>query len=618
MAKGRASGSPSGRGKRIGEDARSTLGVIERWKQTAADEVDGIGGWRDADPGDRLHKFWSDPVRHKDTEHGGTMPRMFYTDTAYLLGWVASNHEKLDPTPLQDIYDAVAAWHDDHNAERVPEQRVLVRMLDRAVQVVQAMENAIRMAARRTPSDTTEWQSDRDRFRYLVSEMKHRIADAAAWGHMSEVLGLQVEAETLAIRLGFPGAPLTLIRHRKGGTDFERHVPRDEPDAVDVLEFIQHDPLGGFSTGVIGCTRPGEIRGKPGLIEVDFIFNLWKPEAIKSLEAWERAIDGMRADGGQPYRHPRSKALSEAMGEVTRACAMYVATLVMLTEPIQGAVSTPEPMQSAYVPPEQCLPPQLPEAIEMRARWEAQRDTFDAGTREQFRRLDMYFVTRMEADQAAARCEAAADEAADELKDDGKPVGEQVATRVRSLLVGLRDRVRPWYEVGTMLHPGNPGGMPNDPGAEAEAVQELSLGLRSLITEIRPIAEQRRPGIGVESVGNQAPRQGSASAIGAPNAVEGLAAADQKKAPDATDEEQARSRASWPTGGELADAAEISDDTFRRIRTAAGLDDGTKGAESRRRRYSPDEVTKLRDAVIAGNTIKRVNTAKVWEKWTRN
>ncbi len=281
-------------GPRLGDDERLTLRVIASWRQTAADEVDDIGGWRDADPSDRLHKYWSDPARHRGTEQGSTMPNSLFGDTGYLLGWAVSNHEKLDATPLQDIYDAIAAWHDDHNAERVPEQRMLFRMLDRAVQVVQAMENAIRMGARRTPSDATGWQADRDRLRYLVREMKHRIAGAAAWGRMSEVLGLQTEAETLAIRLGFPGAPLVLIWHRQGEAGFESHVPVDVPDAVAVLEYIQHDPLGAFSTGIIGCTRPGEVGGEPCLIEVDHFFGLWKPDAIKSLEAWERAIDGMR------------------------------------------------------------------------------------------------------------------------------------------------------------------------------------------------------------------------------------------------------------------------------------------------------------------------------------
>ncbi|MCC7387332.1 MAG: hypothetical protein IT431_01045 [Phycisphaerales bacterium] len=287
-----SAGKPGGPG--LGDDERLTLRVIERWRQNAAEEVDDIGGWREADPSDRYHKYWCHPARQNDTEPDSTMPNWFFGDTTHLMSWAASRHEKLDPTPLQDIYDAVAAWHADHNAERVPEQRVLVLKLDRAVQVVQTMQNVLLSAARRPPSDTTEWQSDRDRLRYLVSEMKHRVAGAAALGRMSEVLGLQTEAETLATKLGFPGAPLVLIWHRQGEAGFESHVPVDVPDAVAVLEYIQHDPLGAFSTGIIGCTRPGEVGGEPCLIEVDHFFGLWKPDAIKSLEAWERAINGMR------------------------------------------------------------------------------------------------------------------------------------------------------------------------------------------------------------------------------------------------------------------------------------------------------------------------------------
>ncbi|MCC7389532.1 MAG: hypothetical protein IT431_12260 [Phycisphaerales bacterium] len=480
-------------GPRLGDDERHTLRVIASWRQTAADEVDNIGAWRDADPGDRLHKFWSDPARHKDTEHGSTMPRGFESDTTYLLGRFWDDDPKRDLTAIRDVYAAISAWHADRSAERIPDQRVLDQTLEQAMLVVRAVESQLVRSVRRSnPGGNPGWEADRDRLRYLVREMKHRIAGAAAWGRMSEVLGLQTEAETLAIKLGFPGAPLTLIWHRQGEAGFESHVPVDVPDAVAVLKYVRHDPLGAFSIGVIGCTRPGEVRGERVFIEVDFGFNPWKSDAIKSLEAWERAIDGMRADGGQPFRHPRSAALSEAMGEATRACAMYAVALMMLSEPIEGAAPTAESAQSAYVPPEQCLPPRVPELIDKRAQWEACRDTLDAGVKERFRRLDMYFVTRMEADQAATRCQAAADQAADELRDNGEPASKQFATRVRSLLARLRDRVRPWYESGPLMSPDNPGGFPRDPAGEAAAIQESCKGLRLLVAEIRPIAEQRR------------------------------------------------------------------------------------------------------------------------------
>ncbi len=130
-------------GQQADDETRTTLLAMERWKRTAADEVDNIGGWRDADPGDRLHKFWSDPARQKDTEPGSTMPRHFELDTTYLLGRLWDEDPKRDLTPLREVYAAVSAWHADHSAERIPEQRVLVQSLEDAMLVVRAVESQL-------------------------------------------------------------------------------------------------------------------------------------------------------------------------------------------------------------------------------------------------------------------------------------------------------------------------------------------------------------------------------------------------------------------------------------------------------------------------------------------
>ena len=162
MSKGHSAGNPGADGSRADGEIRTTLMVIERWKRTAADEVDNIGGWRDADPGDRLHKFWSDPARQKGTEHGSTMPRGFESDTTYLLGRVWDDDPKRDLTPLREVCAAISAWHADHSAERIPEQRVLVQSLEQAMLVVRAVESQLARrvgGAHRAEADPSEVSS---------------------------------------------------------------------------------------------------------------------------------------------------------------------------------------------------------------------------------------------------------------------------------------------------------------------------------------------------------------------------------------------------------------------------------------------------------------------------
>ncbi len=115
------------------ESDSTTASMIERWKQTAAYEVDDIRGWRE-DPGERIY-YSGDP-----TGEWGEMPNGFYSRTSYLVGWITTHYPKLDPNPLQDIYIAVLAWHEDHNAKRIPPQPVLFATLERAMLAVNAVE----------------------------------------------------------------------------------------------------------------------------------------------------------------------------------------------------------------------------------------------------------------------------------------------------------------------------------------------------------------------------------------------------------------------------------------------------------------------------------------------
>ena len=309
---------------RIGEEARLTLGVIERWKQTATAEVDDIDGWRVVEPGDRLHKFWSDPARHQNTEHGSTMPRGFESDTTYLLGWVASNHPKLDPTPLQDVYDAVSAWHGDHNAERVPERRVLVAKLERAMQVVRAVEGSLIRVIRQPAGEAgglSEWELDRRRLLFLVGEMRLRIEDALSWNQMQGVGKVQDETETLALKLGFSGAPLKLIHHYRGEPGFDKQVAKGDDTTAQVVGFIEHGPLGEqVSIGQIGSLVRVRVGDEDRLQVVDLmIFEQWRADACRNLRAWERAIDGLRSPPQPPDRPDRTASASRGWEATIRS-----------------------------------------------------------------------------------------------------------------------------------------------------------------------------------------------------------------------------------------------------------------------------------------------------------
>ena len=134
------SGWPNKVGDQMPDFAKPEITLLEaigRWIEVAAAEVDDIGGWRDATDervflSDDPARYWADP------------PKRFFADTSWLVGQITTHHPKLDPCPLQDIYIAVAAWHEDHSAARIPAQKILFARLERSVLTLQAVEAAIR------------------------------------------------------------------------------------------------------------------------------------------------------------------------------------------------------------------------------------------------------------------------------------------------------------------------------------------------------------------------------------------------------------------------------------------------------------------------------------------
>lgn len=73
-----------------------------------------------------------------------------------------------------------------------------------------------------------------------------------------------------------------------------------------------------------------------------------------------------------------------------------------------------------------------------------------------------------------------------------------------------------------------------------------------------------------------------------------------------------------PMMKDLAIAAGISDDTFRRVCKAAGLERSPRGAGGRKRRFGPDEVDRLIEAARNGNYYERTTMIEQWSPWSRN
>jgi hypothetical protein len=106
------------------------LSAIDRWKQTAASEIDNIGAWRDIE--DKIYYIGWEKI-----------PNGFFTDTACILSHIANRYPKLDPDPIQKVYAAVYRWYETRSAENIPPQIDLVLTGDLAVQVINVLEDSI-------------------------------------------------------------------------------------------------------------------------------------------------------------------------------------------------------------------------------------------------------------------------------------------------------------------------------------------------------------------------------------------------------------------------------------------------------------------------------------------
>jgi hypothetical protein len=130
------------------KDNELLVSAIERWRDVAIEEIDDIGSWRTAtdDPPDPIPDIVYDRLI---SGNGWSPPKNFYGDTSFLVRRITTNFQHLVPSPLQDIYEAVARWHMDRNARLIPDQTTLSLSLDRSVQMLQAVNGSIMDASRK-------------------------------------------------------------------------------------------------------------------------------------------------------------------------------------------------------------------------------------------------------------------------------------------------------------------------------------------------------------------------------------------------------------------------------------------------------------------------------------
>ena len=124
----------------------SLLKAIGDWKIAAAEEIDTIGNWRDANPELLASKFWTGNAYRPRVEP--KPPKNFYTLTTYLFSRLVSHFPKLDPMPLQDIHASIAAWYEDRDARRLRPQPEIFATLERAMMTLQAVEAATEVSSK--------------------------------------------------------------------------------------------------------------------------------------------------------------------------------------------------------------------------------------------------------------------------------------------------------------------------------------------------------------------------------------------------------------------------------------------------------------------------------------
>lgn len=163
-------------GARLDNESLLLLKVIERWKETAAEQVDDIEGWRDAVDERKKHK--GDPSRY------WVAPEGFERDTIFITNWMAKHAPLLDARSVTRVCTIVLTWQREHSARGIPSQRRLLELLRWAISAVCAVEEILKkVSATANPAER------------VVLKRPIVVADAAA-----EVIGARGDVVLTRLR----------------------------------------------------------------------------------------------------------------------------------------------------------------------------------------------------------------------------------------------------------------------------------------------------------------------------------------------------------------------------------------------------------------------------------
>ena len=217
----------------------SALTVLERWREYARETVDEILHWREYLAERIYHGGWPEVPEHH-----------FALLTSLVCSWLTRQHPNIRLNSIQAVSAAIDWWDENHNADQIPDQRILESELRQSLIVVNSAIDAILLdstdRSRKTPSDSRPKDVGR---RLRNQKLGRELFSHGLSTHSSETDGPHYRA-MLAYLRRFVGTP-----HERTVYDFYFDCSRprerdlsliDEAAAKDGLsreEYIARDVL---------------------------------------------------------------------------------------------------------------------------------------------------------------------------------------------------------------------------------------------------------------------------------------------------------------------------------------------------------------------------------------
>lgn len=107
------------------------LDVLDRWRETVIDESDEMSSWIRTPIAKRYLNGWPEE------------PKSFYSDTSYVIHWIATHHPSVPTEPLLELYGLITAWHKDLDDKSAPSEGTLEAAVGKARVVLSVAECAI-------------------------------------------------------------------------------------------------------------------------------------------------------------------------------------------------------------------------------------------------------------------------------------------------------------------------------------------------------------------------------------------------------------------------------------------------------------------------------------------